>query len=80
MKLSKGKNIKSAKFGNHIKVMMYKSHQLLELPTGLFKYILCMKMKPKFFSGNEKQNHQPGVENKMTPKPEFLHANLKAAS
>lgn len=38
-----------------------------------------MKTKPKSFSGNEKQDHQPGLEDEMTPKPEYINSNYKAA-
>ncbi len=38
-----------------------------------------MKNKPKSFSGSEKQNHQPGVEKKMSPRPEYINPNYKAA-
>lgn len=38
-----------------------------------------MKTKPKSFPGSEKQKHQPGSEDKMTPKPEYINSNYKAA-
>ncbi len=38
-----------------------------------------MKTKPKSFSGSQKQAKQPGIEAKMTPKPEYINPNYKAA-
>lgn len=38
-----------------------------------------MKTKPKSFAGSEKQDRQPGSENKMTPQPEYINPNYKAA-
>jgi len=38
-----------------------------------------MKKKPSSFSGKEKQDHQPGVENKMHPKPEYINSNYRPA-
>lgn len=38
-----------------------------------------MKKKPNSFSGKEKQDHQPGVENKMHPQPEYINPNYKPA-
>lgn len=38
-----------------------------------------MKAKPKSFSGSEKQSHQPGMEKVMSPKPEYINPNYKAA-
>lgn len=38
-----------------------------------------MNTKPKSFSGNEKQEHQPGVEKEMSPRPEYINPNYKAA-
>lgn len=38
-----------------------------------------MKTKPKSFSGSEKQNSQPGIEKEMSPKPEYINPNYKAA-
>lgn len=38
-----------------------------------------MKKKPNSFSGKEKQDHQPGVENKMHPKPEYINSNYRPA-
>ena len=38
-----------------------------------------METKPKSFSGKEKQNRQPGVEKKMSPRPEYVNSNYKAA-
>jgi len=38
-----------------------------------------MKMKPKSFSGSEKQNDQPGIEKKMSPRPEYINPGYKAA-
>lgn len=37
-----------------------------------------MKKKPISFSGKEKQHHQPGVEVKMNPQPEYINPNYKA--
>ncbi len=39
-----------------------------------------MKTKPKSFSGSEKQDHQPGLETEMSPRPEYINANYKAAA
>ena len=36
-------------------------------------------MKPKSFSGSEKQNDQPGIEKKMSPRPEYINPGYKAA-
>lgn len=38
-----------------------------------------MKTKPKSFAGSEKQDKQPGSENEMTPQPEYINPNYKAA-
>lgn len=38
-----------------------------------------MKAKPKSFSGSEKQDHQPGVEKKMSPRPEYINPGYKPA-
>lgn len=38
-----------------------------------------MKDKPKSFSGNEKQERQPGIEKEMSPRPEYISSNYKAA-
>ncbi len=38
-----------------------------------------MKAKPKSFSGKEKQDKQPGIEKKMSPRPEYINSNYKAA-
>ncbi len=38
-----------------------------------------MNTKPKSFSGNEKQENQPGVEKEMSPRPEYINPNYKAA-
>jgi NAD(P)-dependent dehydrogenase (short-subunit alcohol dehydrogenase family) len=38
-----------------------------------------MKAKPQSFSGKEKQRKQPGIEHKMSPKPEYINPNYKAA-
>ncbi len=38
-----------------------------------------MKEKPASFSGKEKQDHQPGVESKMHPQPEYINPNYKPA-
>jgi NAD(P)-dependent dehydrogenase (short-subunit alcohol dehydrogenase family) len=38
-----------------------------------------MKTKPKSFSGKEKQAKQPGIEQKMSPAPEYINQNYKAA-
>ena len=49
------------------------------MPLVLAIHSIIMKTKPKSFSGNQKQDHQPGAEAKMTPKPEYINANYKAA-
>jgi NAD(P)-dependent dehydrogenase (short-subunit alcohol dehydrogenase family) len=38
-----------------------------------------MNTKPKSFSGSEKQDRQPGSETKMSPSPEYINSNYKAA-
>ncbi len=38
-----------------------------------------MKTKPKSFSGKEKQDQQPGIEKEMSPRPEYINSNYKAA-
>lgn len=38
-----------------------------------------MKAKPKSFAGKEKQGKQPGIEHKMSPRPEYINPNYKTA-
>lgn len=38
-----------------------------------------MKAKPRSFSGKEKQSKQPGIEEKMSLKPEYINPGYKAA-
>ncbi|SKB42958.1 SDR family oxidoreductase [Daejeonella lutea] len=38
-----------------------------------------MNAKPKSFSENEKQDSQPGTEQEMSPRPEYINPNYKAA-
>lgn len=38
-----------------------------------------MENKPTSFDGNEKQDKQPGIEKKMSPQPEYINRNYKAA-
>jgi NAD(P)-dependent dehydrogenase (short-subunit alcohol dehydrogenase family) len=38
-----------------------------------------MEEKPKSFSGEEKQDRQPGIEKTMVPRPEYINSNYKAA-
>lgn len=38
-----------------------------------------MEEKPTSFSGNQKQDHQPGIEKTMTPRPEYINPNYKAS-
>ncbi len=37
-----------------------------------------MEMKPKSFSGDEKQDHQPGIEKTMRPRPEYISPDYKS--
>ncbi len=41
--------------------------------------IKIMQEKPQSFSGNEKQEHQPGKEHEMAPRPEYINKNYKAS-
>ncbi|MGI4750558.1 MAG: SDR family oxidoreductase [Janthinobacterium lividum] len=38
-----------------------------------------MEQKPKDFSGEEKQKSQPGIEEQMDPKPEYINENYKGS-
>lgn len=38
-----------------------------------------MEQKPTGFSGEEKQGYQPGIEEQMDPKPEYINENYKAS-
>lgn len=38
-----------------------------------------MEQKPKDFSGKEKQESQPGIEEQMDPKPEYINENYKSS-
>lgn len=40
---------------------------------------MTTKDKPESFSGDEKQEHQPGVEAEMSPKPQYINPDYKSS-